>query len=149
MNFSDFLLFVRKQLSLLKICSVVAMLGSLSACSSGSWLKQADSAMPIEAIDLGSGNILGFRAHETSDRLYVAGIAKPHQLMRPAHVDIRLIAADGRIIGEGIEYLDSPRHPRIGHGHRGIQRFVASFPLSEARQAAKIRVVYHGGIHGK
>jgi hypothetical protein len=65
------------------------------------------------------------------------------------HVDIQLIGADGRLIAEKTDYLRSPQHPRIDSGRHGHQSYVASFPLSEARQAVKIRVVYHAGQHSK
>jgi hypothetical protein len=120
----------------------------LPACTSTSWIKQADSGLPIEAVHSGSGAILTFRAHETSDRLYVAGRARRHQLTRPMHVDIQLIGADGRLIAEKTDYPGPPQHPRIGSGRHG-QSYVASFPLGEARQAVKIRVVYHAGQHSK
>ena len=138
---------IQKILHLLKIGIAVTAFASLPACASSSWIKQADSGLPIEAVHSGSGTIMSFRAHETSDRLYVAGRAKPHQLMQPVHVDIQLIGAGGRVIAEKTDDLDSHQHPRSGSGRRGHQCYVASFPLSDARQAVKIRVVYHGGDH--
>jgi hypothetical protein len=46
---------------------------SLSACSSlDTWFKQADSPLPIEVQHSGGGEILSFRAHETSDRLAIS-----------------------------------------------------------------------------
>ncbi|MET0252934.1 MAG: hypothetical protein ABW214_02765, partial [Terrimicrobiaceae bacterium] len=112
-------------------------------------VKQANSGLPIEAVHSGSGTIMTFWAHETSDRLYVHGLAKSHQLVQPMHVDVKLIAADGRVIAEKADRLGAPRHPRTSSGNRGHQPFVASFPLSEARQVAKIRVVYHTGHHSQ
>lgn len=140
---------IQKILHLLKIGIAVTAFASLPACASSSWIKQADSGLPIEAVHSGSGTIMSFRARETSDRLFVAGRAKPHQLMQPMHVDIQLIGAGGRVIAEKTDDLDSPQHPRSGSGRRGHQSYVASFPLSDARQAVKIRVVYHGGDHRK
>ena len=102
-----------------------------------------------QTIHSASGTIWTFRAHETTDGLYVAGLAKPHQLIRPARVDIQLIAADGRIIAEKTEDLDTPGHPRTAGGRRGNYSYVARFPLSKAREAAKIRVVYHGGARSQ
>jgi hypothetical protein len=140
---------IQKIPSSLKIGCAVAAIASLSACASSSWTKQADSTLPIEAIHSGSGAIMSFRAHETSDRLYVAGSAKPHQLIRPTHVDIQLVGSDGRVLAEKTDDLDSPTHPRTARGRSGSQSYVASFPLSEARQAAKIRVIYHGDAHSE
>lgn len=138
---------IQRILNLVKIGIAGATLASLPACASSSWIKQADSALPIEAVHSGSGTILSSRAHETSDRFYVAGRAKPHQLMEPMHVDIQLIGAGGRVIAEKTDDLDWPRQPRSGSGRRGRQSYVASFSLNEARQAVKIRVVYHGDDH--
>jgi hypothetical protein len=140
---------IQKILHPLKIGIAVTTLASLPACASSSWIKQAHSGLPIEAVHSGSGTIISFRAHETSDRLFVAGRAKPHQLVRPMHVDIQLIDANGRVIAEGTDDLDTPRHPQISSSRRGHQSYVASFPLSDARQAVKIRVVYHGDYHRK
>ena len=141
------LLTIQKILRLVKIGIAITTMASLSACASRSWVKQANSGLPIEAVHSGSGTIMTFWAHETSDRLYVHGLAKSHQLVQPMHVDVKLIAADGRVIAEKTGRLGAPRHPRTSSGNLGHQSFVASFPLSEARQGAKIRVVYHTGQH--
>ena len=138
---------IQKILNSLKIGIAVTTLASLPACASSSWIKQGDSGLPIEAVHSGSGTIMSFRVHETSDRLYVTGLAKPHQLMRPMHVDIQLVGASGRVIAEKTDGIDSPHHPRSASGSRGHRSYVASFPLSDARQAVKIRVVYHYGDH--
>jgi hypothetical protein len=138
---------IQKILSTLKICSAAMTLASLPACASNPWTKQVDSGLPIEAIHSGTGTIMSLRAHETFGRLYVAGRAKPHQLMQPMHVDIQLIGADGSVIAERTDELDAPQHPRIGSRSHGHQSYLASFLLSEARKAVKIRVVYHGEDH--
>ncbi len=140
---------IQKILRLVKIGIAITTMASVSACASRSWMKQANSGLPIEAVHSGSGAIMTFWAHETSDRLYVAGLAKPHQLVQPMHVDIKLIGADGRVIAEKTDRLDAPHHPRTSSGNLGRQSYVASFPLSEARQVTKIRVVYHTGQHSK
>ena len=137
----------QKILNSLKIGIAVITLASLPACASSSWIKQGDSGLPIEAVHSGSGTIMSFRVHETSDRLYVTGLAKPHQLMQPMHVDIQLVGAGGRVIAEKTDGINSPHHPRSASGSRGHRSYVASFPLSDARQAVKIRVVYHKGDH--
>lgn len=140
---------IRNIFSLVKAGLAVTALAALPACASSSWTRQANSGLPIEAVHSPSGVIMSFQAHETSDRLYVAGRAKPHQLLQPMHVDIQLIGADGRLLAEKTDSLDGPRHPRTGSGRHGHRSYVASFPLSEARQAVKIRVVYHAGPHSK
>jgi len=40
-------------------------------------------------------------------------------------------------------------HPRTARSRGGHHSYVASFPLSEARHAARIRVIYHGDAHSK
>ncbi len=128
--------------------AVIGMM-SLSACSSmDTWVKQADSPLPIEVQHSGGGQILSFRAHETSDRLYVAGSARKHKLSGSAHVDIQLIGAAGNVIAEDQNDIN-PMHPRPGGGKRFTDSYVVSFPLSQARQAVKIRVTYHSSSHSK
>lgn len=119
----------------------------LSACASSALVRRENSPLPIESVPSGSGSITSSRAHETPDRLYVAGQANPHQTMRPAHVDIQLIGADGRVLAEKTDDLNSPRHPRGTQARSGRRSYVASFPANEARQAVKIRVTYHSEIH--
>ncbi len=120
---------------------------SLAACSSlETWFRQADSPLPIEVLHSGSGQIMSFRAHETSDRLYVAGSARKHRLSNTAHVDVQLIDSSGTVLAEGQNDI-SPTHTPPGGGKRFTDSYVVSFPLSKARQAAKIRVIYHGNAH--
>ena len=138
---------IQKILNSLKIGIAATTLASLPACAYSSWIKQRDSGLPIEAVHSGSGIIMSFRVHETSDRLYVTGRAKPHQLTRPMHVDIQLVGASGRVIAEKTDDLHSFKHPRTASGSHGHRSYVASFPLTDARQAVKIRVVYHGDYH--
>lgn len=138
---------IQKLSNSLGICFGVVVIASLSACASNSWTKQADSTLPIEVTHSGSGSIMSFRAFETADRLYVAGSAKTHQLMRPTHVDVQLLASDGQVVAEQADDLDSPRHPRTAGGFNRSQSYVASFPISEARRAKRIRVIYHGSAH--
>lgn len=111
------------------------------------WLKRADSPLPIEVRHSGSGRILGFRAHETSDRLYVAGSARKQKLSNSAHVDIQLIGSSGNVVAEDRSDI-KPMRPAHGGGKRFTDSCVVSFPLSEARKAVKIRVTYHGASHG-
>ena len=119
----------------------------LAACALRSAEKPAAFRLPIEAVNSRSGTIMSFRTHATSGLLYVAGRARPHQLIRPAHVDVQLIGADGSIIAEQSDALGTPYHPQTAHGRRGDQSYVASFLLSELQRAVKIRVVYHRGEH--
>ncbi len=119
----------------------------LTACTSlDTTFKQADSPLPIEVQHLGGGQVMSFRAHETSERLYVSGSARKHALNASGHVDIQLIGSAGNVIAEKQDDID-PIHPRPGGGKRYDDSYVASFPLSEARKATKIRVIYHTGSH--
>lgn len=121
--------------------------GVLSACGSlDSYIRQADSALPIDAIHSGTGRVMSFRAFETADRLYVAGTTKGRFRNPSAHVDIQLIGKNGQIIAQEQDDIDFA-HPRTTQGRHGRQSYVASFPLSEARQASKIRVTYHSESH--
>jgi hypothetical protein len=77
---------------LLKITVTLTAMTAVSACASlGSFFKQADSSLPIEVVHAGSGRITSFRTYETSDRLYVAGSARPFFLKRTTHMDVQLI----------------------------------------------------------
>jgi hypothetical protein len=138
---------IPKQISL--GIGMVALAFWASAVSGCFWTRQSEAALPVETIGSRSGQIMSFRAHETPDRLYVTGQAKPHQLTRPMHVDIQLIGTNGQVIAETTDDLDAPRHPRVSSGGHGRQPYVASFPLSEARQAVKIRVLYHERHRGQ
>lgn len=132
---------------LLKISLTLTTMTAVSACASlGSFFKQADSALPIEVVNAGSGQIRSFRAHETSDRLYVAGTAKPFFLKETTHVDVQLIGPAGNVIAEERDDIDRV-HPRTARARHGYHSYVASFPLGEARRALKIRVIYHGDAH--
>jgi len=129
--------------------AAIAIIGmmSLSACSSlNSQVKQADSLLPIEVLHSGGGQIMSFRAHETSERLYVSGSTRKHKLSNSAHVDIQLIGPSGKVIAEDQNDINSMR-PRPGGGKRFTDCYVVSFPLSEARKAEKIRVIYHSSAH--
>ena len=132
---------------LLKITVTFMAMTTVFACASpGSFFKQADSPLPIEVVHAGSGQIMSFRAHETSDRLYVAGIAKPFYLKSTTHVDVQLIGPAGNVIAEKQDDIDR-MHPRTSRSRGGHHSYAASFPLSEAHQAARIRVIYHGDAH--
>ena len=54
------LLTIQKILKLVKIGIAITTLASLSACASRSWIKQANSGLPIEAVHSGSGAIMTF-----------------------------------------------------------------------------------------
>jgi len=148
MKFSFATFFSNKLPRFLAVTAIIGMM-SFSGCSSlDSWGKQADSALPIEAHHSGGGEILSFRAHETSDRLYVAGSARKHKLSNSAHVDIQLIGPSGNVIAEEQNDIN-PMHPPPGGGKRFTDSYVVSFPLSQARHATKIRVIYHSSANSQ
>ena len=129
--------------------SVAALVvaSALTACAtSGPSFQQTNSPLPIEARDSGSGQVMSFRAYESSGRLYVSGSAKKHALSSGGHVDVQLVDASGRVIAEKQDSIN-PQHPRPGGGKRYSSSYVTSFPISEARNAAKIRVTFHSGSH--
>jgi hypothetical protein len=135
--------------SCLLFAAAAAATTTLSACSSpGPFFRQADSGLPVEVQHSRRGHIMSFRAHETSDRLYVAGTAKRHPSIAWAHVDLQLIGPAGNVIAEKQDDIN-PLHPPPGGGKGDSDSYVASFPLNEARQAAKIHVIYRSGAHSK
>ena len=130
-----------------RIALSLALLAAVSACvSSNTLLKQADSSLPIEFIQTGSGQIMSSRAHETSDRLYVTGTALPFLSNAAAHVDIQLVDGGGGIVAAKRDRIEAS-HPRTGRSRNRHLPYVASFPLSEAQQAAKVRVICHSDAH--
>jgi len=146
MYFSQFSFINKKPRGLLLPAIVVATTSLTSCVSLDTWIKQADSPLPIEVQHSGSGQIMSFSAYETSDRLYVSGLAKRYPLTSTAHVDIQLVNADDVVVAEKKDSIN-PSHPRPGGGKRFTDSYVASFPLTEARTATKIRVIYHSRSH--
>lgn len=118
----------------------------MTACSStGGIFKQSASTLPIETVDATGGQIASTRAFETQDRLYVAGSMKKglgSHIPPAAHVDVRLVDHAGRVLAEKQDNID-PSHPRLSNARSGRYSYVASFPISEARQASRVVVQYH------
>lgn len=132
-------------------CALTALAMITSCASVGSFFKQTVSSLPVETIDSSGGEVSSARAYESSDRLYVSGhIQKSFGRHIPyaAHVDVQLLDNAGRVVAEKQDDIDPP-HPKSGSGRSGQISYVASFPLSEARQAAKIFVRYHSSSHSK
>lgn len=117
----------------------------MASCASvGSFFKQADSPLPVEAIDTTGGKIASTRAFETQDRLYVSGSMKKgfgSHIPPAAHVDVWLVDRSGRVVAQKQDDID-PGHPKSSSARTGRYSYVVSFPLSEARQASKIVVQY-------
>lgn len=131
---------------------LIAIVGafSLSANDASAWtvFPRASSPLVIESQGSTVGELKGFRAVESKDKLYVTGsIRKRPGNTLLSHVDVLLVDGQGRVIAEVRERV-SYRHPNTGNGKIGRSPFAASFPLAEARQAAKIVVRYHSGSHG-
>jgi hypothetical protein len=136
---------------ILKSIAATALLVSVTSCAStGSLFRQADSTLPMQTFDSTGGEMANTRAFETSDRLYVAGgLNKRIGIPTAAHVDVQLVDANGKIIAEKQDDIALPyRHPRTSANRFRRPTYVASFPLSEARQASKIIVRYHRVPHG-
>lgn len=133
--------------SLLKITAALAVITILSACTSlDEGRTRTASSIPIEVIQSGSGRVMSFHARESSSHLYVSGAAKEQPLTTRTHVDIQLISASGKVVAEKRDDID-PKYPAVGGGRRVQGPYVASFPLSEARQAVRIRITYHSQVH--
>jgi hypothetical protein len=116
--------------------------------SAGTVFPHKSSALVIESQGSTASEFKSFRAVESKDKLYVTGsIRKRPGNTLLSHVDVQLLDARGRLIAEAREPI-SYRHPRTGNGKIGRSPFVASFPLAEARQAARIIVRYHPSSHG-
>lgn len=132
-------------LHITKIACALAAMAIITACASVSpFFKTTGSSLPIEIIDSTAGEVGGTRAFESSDRLYVSGhIQKSFGRHIPyaAHVDVQLVGNAGQVIAEKQDDID-PSHPTTG-GRSGQISYVASFPISEARQATRVVVRYH------
>ncbi len=134
------------------IAALVAIAGAfaLFASEASAWtvFPHASSPLVIESQGSTTSELKAFRAVESKDKLYVTGsIRKRPGNTLLSHVDVQLVDDRGRVIAEQRESI-SYRHPRTGNGKIGRAPFVASFPLAEARQAAKIIVRYHSASHG-
>jgi len=135
-----------------KFVALAATAGAFSfasnAASAWPFIERTTSPLPIESSGSTARESQGFRASESKDKLYVTGSIKK----RPgntllSHVDVQLVDAKGRVVAEERESI-SYGHPRTGAGKTGRSAFVVSFPLTEARQAAKVVVRYHSTSHG-
>lgn len=119
---------------------------ALAACASlGPHFSAGASPLPFESVHAAHGEIASTRAFETRDKLYVTGTVQKfsgHHIPLDAHVDVALIGPNGSVIAEMQDEID-PKHPRHEQAHGGRYAYVASFPLAQARQAARIRVTYH------
>lgn len=107
------------------------------------------AALPIQTLPARAGVFSGLRAEETANRLLVTGGVKKNRgldLPSSAHVDVKLLAADGTLIAEARDDIN-PSHPRLSRARRGRIPFVVSFPLAKADAAARIVVRYHPTFH--
>jgi len=129
-----------------KIAFALAALVMVAACAQvNSYFKTTRSSLPVETIDSSGGKVAGARAFESSDRLYVSGhIQKSFGRHIPyaAHVDVQLVGMTGQVVAEKQDDIDM-LHPATGGLRSGPISYVASFPISEARQSTKIVVRYH------
>ena len=125
-------------------------LATLSACSTFKGSQRVgDSSLLIQTVDASGGVLSGPRAYETADRLFVTGSLSQilgQDIPAPAHVDVQLVAADGTVLAEARDDIDSS-HPRLSRARRGRISFVVSFPLTEVGDAARIIVRYHPTFH--
>ena len=131
--------------SLKMMAAGLAIFTFASCATSGGLFKTAKSSLPLETVDTTRGHIETTNAFETNDTLYVAGrMHRPigHHVPATAHVDVRLIDRHGQVLAEKQDDI-KVHHPRLSTGRGGKYSYVVSFPLAQARQAAKIQVSYH------
>ena len=133
-----------------KLLATAVALAAFPACAAlKSVFKTADSPLPVERVHSPSGRIASVRAFESRDKLYVAGSMQRttgYAIHYAAHVDIELIGRDGQVVAEKEDDIDAVS-PRQERARQARYSYVASFPLSEAHQAVKIRVAYHSAKH--
>lgn len=126
------------------------VLATLSACSTFEGSQRvADSLLPIQIVDASGGVLSGVRAYETSNRLFVTGSVSRilgQDIPASAHVDVQLVAADGKILAEERDAIDSS-HPRLSRARNRRTPFVVSFPLTKVSAAVRIIVRYHRTFH--
>jgi len=125
---------------------IVAATAAFTSCASIGLGPHTDSALPVEIRHSGNGQIVTFRAVERGDRIYISGTAKKHGPHTSSHIDIQLVDRAGTVLAEKQDDF-APSRPRPGGGASDHDSYVASFPVAEARQAAKVRVTYHSGNH--
>ncbi len=83
------------------------------------------------------------------DELFVTGSfdqAPGIEIPATAHVDVQLLAADGSVVAESRDDIDSG-HPRLSQGRHGRVPFVVTFPTSQSGPAAVVHVTYHHAPH--
>lgn len=135
-----------RTLQFTKIGCALITLAALTACAAlNSFFKTVDSTLPIETLDSTGGEVSSARAFESADRLFVWGHIRKsfgRHIPYAAHVDVQLVDTIGRMIAEKQEDIN-PTRSKLSGGISGRISYVASFPLSDARQAAKITVRYH------
>lgn len=93
-----------------------------------------------------SPHVIASQARTHSNQLYVSGRTSASLFQRQAHVDVQLLDRAGRVFLEKSQAIHSVS-PRPGGGRRTTDTFVVTFPMSEARKAAAVRIAYHGGSH--
>jgi hypothetical protein len=113
---------------------------ALSACAA-----PRTGSLPVQTVGGNAGSVSNVRIYERNDKLFVAGSAHPTPTSG-GHIDIQLIAADGRVVATNTESLKLG-HPRGSRSRHGNASFATSFPLSDARQAASVRVTFHSSGH--
>jgi len=129
-----------------RIAAASVALAALTACTStGSGFRTTGSTLPVEVGTSSGGEILGARAHESSDRLYVSGAVEKsfgRHVPYSAHVDVQLVDGEGRVVASQQDNIE-PASPSPAGSHSGRHRYSVSFPLAEARQSAKVVIRYH------
>ncbi len=117
-----------------------AVAAGLSACTStpspSSSPSAGRSALPLEIIPAGNGAPVHFETFETEKSLHV--VAKPARATE-ALVDTQLVSSSNKVLSVALANIDEAHSPRES---------IVQFPISKARQASKIRVVYYTDARG-
>lgn len=133
-----------------KTLPAIMMLSAFVGCETlGDSTRKSRSPLPIEVVNRGGGSLGTTRAYETESRLYIVGSFKRstgRHLPVTAHVDIQLLDKGGGILASQDEEIDAS-HPRIAQARGNRIFYTAGFPVEAARQAAKIRILFHQELH--
>ena len=124
-----------------KTAALLVALATLAACSS---FQTTASQLPIEILNTTGGKVVIPNAYQAFDRLYVSGTIEKsfgRHIPYTAHVDVRLIDVEGRVISEKTDSIEAAE-PRSARSVSGRHSYVATFPLSQVQQATKIVVRY-------
>jgi hypothetical protein len=109
----------------------------------------ADPPLSLRITNAPGGTLTNNHLATRANKLFVTGSFDQTlgiEIPAAAHVNVQLFAADGSLVAEGRDDIDSA-HPRLSRGRHGRVPFVVTFPPELARQAALVHVTYHPTPH--